>query len=228
MMFCRFCGAPTPVDSRFCPKCGKRIAGDSPRSDAIARRLWLRTPYPYAAILILAFLTWAFQPRSTAFEYETVRLSIELDGRSSAPEQSLYRHHFSLVVENIGEEAIAEVPVELRAEVLGRDGSPTGSVRVDSEFLGRRLPLVVNDRSDPLIVVLTDDLAPGDKRRYTIDGIVTGAPPFDVRYQLIDQQSGDVLADVTVGEPAGTPGTGPDADPGAEPDPDPALQAQSR
>jgi RNA polymerase subunit RPABC4/transcription elongation factor Spt4 len=199
-MFCRFCGAETPADSRFCPKCGKRIAGGSPRAESIARRLGLRTPYPYAGILLLAFGAWAFQPRSTSFDFDAVRLAIELDGRTSTPEESLYRHHFSIVVENVGEEAIRAVPVELRVEVTG-----AGLVRVDSDYRGLRLPLFSGGAAEPLLVVLDDNVAPGGKHRYTMDGIVTGTPPFEIVYRLADPETGSVLAEFTVEEPAAVP-----------------------
>jgi hypothetical protein len=203
-MYCRFCGAQTPDDSRFCPKCGKRIEDAAPRPESPPHRFGWRTPYPWAAILIVLFLSWAFYPRNAGdFDYASVELGIELDGRSSAPEQSLYRHHFSFVVENVGEAPIVEVPVELRAEVEAE-----GPVSVESEFLGRRLILVSEGRVDPLVVILSDDLAPGDKRRYPADGIVTGTPPFSVRYELIDPESKQVLAEVTVGEPPSEPPSG--------------------
>ncbi len=203
-MYCRFCGAKTPADGRFCPQCGKRIAGESVRIDGLVQQLRLRTPYPWAGILLAAFLWWAFVSTAPeAFDYARVALSIELDGTSSAPEESLYRQHFNLVVENVGEEPVFEVPVELRA---GIDAS--GSAQIDSEFRGQRVILFADGLTQPLEVILTDDLEPGGKRRYPIDGLVTATPPFQVWYELVDIQTGEVLAVLSHSEP----GTGPSPD----------------
>lgn len=203
-MYCRFCGAKTPADSRFCPRCGKRIADATVRTDGFVQKLGprLRTPYPWAGILLAAFLWWAFVSTGPEpFDYGAVAVSIELDGTSSAPEASLYRQHFNVVVENVGAEPIVEVPVELRAGI-----QVSGPARIDSEFRGQRVALFADGVAEPLDVILTDDLEPGGKRRYPMDGLVTATPPFQVWYELLDRQTGEVLAVLSHSEPGPEPG----------------------
>ena len=198
-MYCRFCGAKTPSDSRFCPRCGKRIGeGVVAPTPGAVERFRLRTPYPWAGLLFAAFLWWAFV--STApevFDYDRVAVSIELDGTSAAPEDGLYRQHFDVVVENLGDEPVFEVRVEFRARI-----EAAGPARVDSEFRGQRVTLLSEGVTAPLELVLTDDVDPGGRRRYPIDGIVTAMPPFRVWYEVANAVTGEVLADLSHSEPA--------------------------
>jgi len=188
-MFCRFCGAPIAPDSRFCSKCGKRLSDGSPRTDAIVRKLRLKTPYPYAVVVFLFFLGWTIQPSRPPFDYADVRLELELLGQSEVPESNLYRHHFSLIVENVGPEPITDIPIEIRAYV-----EPDQPVEVESDFLGRRVVIMRNGEPVPLVVILQDDVAVSEKRRYSIDGIVTSVPPFSITYEVLAEDSDQVLA----------------------------------
>ena len=188
-MFCRFCGAPLLPDSRFCSKCGKQLAGGSPRTDTIVGKFHLKTPYPYAIFLFLLFIGWTIQPDRPPFDYSDVRMELELLGDSEVPESNLYRHHFSLIVENIGNETIADVPVEIRAHV-----EPDQPVEVEFDFLGRRLVVMRDGDLVPLVVILQDEVEVSEKRRYSIDGIVISVPPFSITYEFLAEDSDQVLA----------------------------------
>ena len=188
-MFCRFCGTPILPDSRFCSKCGKQLLDGSPRTNAIVRKLHLKTPFPYAVVLFMFYLGWTIQPARAPFNYSNVRLELELLGESEVSESNLYRHHFSLIVENIGSEPITDVPIEIRAHV-----EPDQPVQVESDFLGRRLVIMRNGEPVPLVVILGDDLDVSEKRRYSIDGIVTSVPPFNITYEFLAEDTGQVLA----------------------------------
>jgi hypothetical protein len=165
------------------------LIGGSPRADAIVRRFHLNTPIPYAIALFLLFVAWAVRPDPPPFDYTNVRFELELVGQSEVPASNLYRHHFSLVVENIGSTRLSEVPVELRARF-----DPEQPVRVESDFLGRRLIILTDQEPVPLVVILEDELDVSEKRRYSIDGIVTSAPPFNITYEVVAQDSDQVLA----------------------------------
>jgi hypothetical protein len=191
-MFCRFCGVPILADSRFCSKCGKHLADGSPRSDAIVRRLYLKTPYPYAVVVFLMFVAWAIQPDRPPFDYSDIRLELELVGKSEVGESNLYRHHFSLIVENIGNDLINDVPVEIRAHV-----EPDQPVEVETDFLGRRLVIMRDGDPFPLVVILQDEVEVSEKRRYSIDGIATSVPPFSITYEFLAENSDQVLASFT-------------------------------
>jgi len=188
-MFCRFCGGAILFDSQFCSHCGKLLANESPRRTMWVRKLSLRTPYPYAAVLFLAFLTWALQPGPPPFDYQMVRIELELTGRSGDPAAGLYRHQFSLVVENVGDEVVRSVPVELRARAAtdAVDG-------IEADFLGRRVSLLGDSGPQSLVVYLDDAMAPADRRRYTVDLVVSGRTPFSVTYEIASEDSSEVLA----------------------------------
>ena len=189
-MFCRHCGADVLADSRFCSSCGKSL--DPPpvvERTSLFAKLRLNTPYPYAALLFLGFALWTIGPLETQTDYSQIRLELELRGESGYPDENIYRHHLSLIVENIGTEPVSEIPVEIRARV-----EPDQPAEVVSDFLGRQLVILQNGESMPLIVILSDEVAGGEKRRYAIDGIVTTTPPAGVTYEVLVEDTGQVLA----------------------------------
>ena len=192
-MFCRFCGASIAANSHFCSKCGKRlVSAPSRRREAIVRILHLETPYPYAGLLFLLFVGLLMQPRQSNVDYTQVRLELVLEGETSVPEENIFRHHMSLIVENVSEEPVREIPIDLRVRV-----EPDQPVEVVSDFLGQRLIILRNGERLPLIVILNDLVEPTEKRRYTIDGIVTTAPPADVTYEVWGEDTGEVLASLS-------------------------------
>lgn len=193
-MFCRFCGAAILPDSRFCSACGKRLAPHSPRREALVRKLRLKTPYPYAAAAFLLFLAWAFQPGPPPFDYTRVSMELELQGESAEVRSNLFRHHLSLIVVNVGDMPVLEVPVQIRARV---DDGADHRAQVECDFLGRRFAVLEEGQEIPLVVILTDDIDAAGKRRYSIDGIVTAEPPFSVTYEVLAEGSEAVLASIT-------------------------------
>ncbi len=189
-MFCRYCGASIQADSEYCSKCGKRLATrPSARIQALVRTLRLESPYPYAGVLFILFLLWIVQPRQSNVDYSQVHLELELEGESGRPEENIFRHHLSLIVENVSAAPIREIPVEFRVRV-----EPERTGEVVSDFLGRRLVIHRDGESLPLLVVLTDLVEAQEKRRYTIDGIVTMTPPAEVTYEVLAEGTDEVLA----------------------------------
>ena len=189
-MFCRHCGADVADDSRFCSKCGKSL--DPPPvvgRPSLLARLRLNTPYPYAALLFFGFVLWAIDPLAPRTDYSQIRLELELRGESGYSDENIYRHHLSLIVENIGNEPVSEIPVEIRARV-----EPDQPAEIVSDFLGRQLVILQDGESLPLIVILSDEVASGEKRRYAIDGIVRTIPPAGVTYEVLIEDTGQVLA----------------------------------
>ena len=199
-MFCRYCGASIQADSEYCSKCGKRlISAPSPRVQALVRLLRLESPYPYAGVLFILFLVWVAQPRQSNVDYSRVHLELELEGESGRPDENIFRHHLSLIVENVSAAPIREIPVEFRVRI-----EPERTGEVVSDFLGRRLLIHRDGESLPLLVVLTDLIEAQEKRRYTIDGIVTMTPPAEVTYEVLADGTDEVLAsfEATIGREA--------------------------
>ena len=192
-MFCRYCGAAILPDSRFCSRCGKSVAGGfSARTETVIKRFRLKTPYPYAAFFFLLFVAWAIQPAAPPFDYSTVRMEFELLGETEAPDSNLYRHHLSLIVENVGEERIGTVPVAIRARA-----EPNETVEVECDFLGRRLMILQDGTELPLLLYLDGGIDDQEKRRYSIDGLVVAMPPFSVTYEILTEDTEQVLASFT-------------------------------
>ncbi len=192
-MFCRYCGAAILPDSRFCSRCGKSVAGGfSARTEAVIKRLRLKTPYPYAALFFLLFVAWAIQPAALPFDYSTISMEFELLGETEAPDSNLYRHHLSLIVENVGEEPIGSIPVAIRARAV-----PNETVEVECDFLGRRLLILQDGTELPLLLHLDDGIDVQEKRRYSIDGLVVAVPPFSVTYEILTEDTEQVLASFT-------------------------------
>src|SRR5215831_7503353 len=134
-MFCRYCGSNIPADSIFCAKCGKRLGTrENPEVERIVQKLRLKTPYPYAALLITLFIIWAAWPAGSHADYSHLKWSFELDRKAESPADHLYQQALSLVVENIGSVAVGEIPIELRATI-----TPAKKADVEADFLGRRL-----------------------------------------------------------------------------------------
>ena len=193
-MFCRFCAAEIAPDSAFCRKCGQKLLSSaaSPRWDYVVRKLRLKTPYPYALLLFLAFAAWAVQPRQRV-DYSEMTFSLELESQASVPEDNLFRHSLSLVVENHGTESISEIPIEFTAR-LDRDQP----VEVVSDFFGRQLIILKDGQILPLVVILSDEIAPGDKRRYAVDGLVTTRPPATITYEVSAEDLDELFASLAM------------------------------
>ena len=198
-MFCRFCGAQLLANSLFCAHCGKRLsAAPVAAENRLVRKLRLKTPYPWAALLLVLFFGWALLPDSVATDFSTITLELELQAESSTPEEAIFRHYLSLVVENVGETPIRDIPVELHATVI-----PEQPVEVVSEFRGGRFIVLSDADARPITLILSDEIAAHEKRRFPIDSIVTTQPPAEVTYTLVLEGSSEVLASLSapIGEP---------------------------
>ena len=193
-MFCRYCGSHIAEDSLFCAKCGKRLgARENPRLAKIVQRFRLKTPYPYFAILIVLFAIWTEWPAGGHADYSHLKWSFELDKKADVPAEHLFQQALSLVVENTGTTAVAEIPIELRAKI-----EPQKRADVEADFVGRRLYILQQGHTEPVTVVLAGTLAAGAKKRILLNGNIQAEPPFKVTYELRDEDSGSVVADYVV------------------------------
>src|SRR5262245_3397973 len=193
-MFCRYCGAHIADDSVFCAKCGKRLGPhENPRVENIVRKFRLKTPYPYAAFLIMLFVAWAVWPTGSRADYSHLKWSFELDRKAENPAEHMYQQALSLVIENTGPAPVAEIPIELRATI-----EPAKRADVEADFLGRRLLILQQGHPLPLTVIAGGTVASGAKRRLLLNGNIQATPPFKVTYEVRDQSGRTVLATYVV------------------------------
>jgi hypothetical protein len=192
-MFCRYCGTHIADDSVFCAKCGKRLGKrENKRLAHIVRTLRLKTPYPYFALLLAAFILWTIGPRQSRADYSHLKWSIELDKKIDIPKDNVFQQALSLVVENTGDVVIQDMPIELRARI-----EPQKPAEVIAGFLGRKLLIVQAGRPIPLIVLL-DRIEPKSKRRFYIEGSIQAEPPFKVTYEIREEDQKPLLASYVV------------------------------
>jgi hypothetical protein len=193
-MFCKYCGSHIADDSIFCSKCGKKLGPrESPRLAKVVRTFRLKTPYPYFALLLVAFITWAAGPRQSRADYSNVKWSVEQDRKIDLRDDNLFQQSFSLVVENTGITAIQDVPVELSAKI-----EPQKNAEVVASFQARKLLIMQHGRPLPLVVVLADRIEPGAKKRYVLEGAIQAAPPFKLTYEVREEGQSAVLANYVV------------------------------
>jgi hypothetical protein len=193
-MFCKYCGSHIADDSIFCSKCGKKLGPrESPRLSKVVQTFRLKTPYPYFALLLVAFITWAAGPRQSRADYSHVKWSIEQDRKLDLRDDSLFQQSFSLVVENTGATAIQDIPVELTAKI-----EPQKNAEVIASFQARKLLIMQHGRPLPLVVVLADRIEPGSKKRYFLEGAIQAAPPFKLTYEVREEGQSLVLANYVV------------------------------
>jgi hypothetical protein len=155
--------------------------------------LYLKTPYPYFALLLVVFVTWAIGPRQSHGDYSRVKWSFELDRKMDLPEQKLFQQSLSLVLENGGDTPIEDVPIELSARI-----EPEKPAEVVAGFLGRKLVIMQQGKPLPLVIVLGDSIEPGTKRRYLLEGRIEAEPPFKVTYEVREEDQEPVLASIAV------------------------------
>ena len=193
-MFCRFCGASVVSDSIFCAKCGKRLLHSSnPRLERISDLLRLRTPYPYAGALVLLAALWILWPGPPPFDYSGLQWTLQADRKLDIPEDSFFQQGFSLVLENAGSKAVREVPIELVARI-----EPPQDAEIAATFLGHRLSIMHAGKPLPLTVVLSDEVRPGSKRSFLLEGSIHAQTPFKVTYEVRQEGSSQVLTDFVV------------------------------
>jgi zinc-ribbon domain len=195
-MFCRFCGLPIPDDSLFCPRCGKRLGVRvNPRIEKIVQRLYLKTPYPYAALLLVLFAVYFAWPRGTSADYSHLKFSFQLDKKVNDAPEHMFLQAFSIVIENSGTTAVSDIPIELRARI-----EPRKVADVEAEFIGRRLLILQHGQTLPLTVVVGGTIGPGGKQRVFLNGNIQTDPPFKVTYEIRDEDGRKVLANYVVEE----------------------------
>jgi len=192
-MFCRYCGAHLLDDSVFCSKCGKNLGRGNPRLEKVSKILRLRTPYPYAIFLVLVVAVWALTPHAAPFDYTNLKCTLESNRKLDLPDENLFQQGFSLVLENAGSKAVRDIPVEFSARI-----EPEQSAEIAATFLGTHLPIMERGKSLPLTVVLSDEIQPGGKRNFLIDGSIEAQPPFKVTYEIRAENSETVLTNFIV------------------------------
>jgi hypothetical protein len=193
-MFCRYCGSHIAADSVFCAKCGKRLGTrENPRVENVVRKLRLRTPYPYFAVLVALFILWIAWPKGSRADYTHLKWSFELDKKVDVPSEHTYQQALSLVVENTGPAPVSEVPIELRATI-----SPAKKADVEADFLGRRLLILQQGHTLPLTVILAGTIPSGTKKRILLNGNISAEAPFKVTYELRDEDGRSILASYVV------------------------------
>jgi hypothetical protein len=192
-VFCRFCGAHLLDDSVFCSKCGKNLGRGNPRLEKVSKILRLRTPYPYAIFLILVVAVWALTPHAAPFDYTDLKWTLESNRKLDLPDENLFQQGFSLVLENAGSKAVRDIPVEFSARI-----EPAQSAEIAATFLGTHLPIMERGKSLPLTLVLSDEISPGSKRNFLIDGSIQAQPPFKVTYEIRAENTETVLTNFVV------------------------------
>ena len=75
---------------------------------------------------------------------------------------------------------------------------PVKPAEVDVDFLARRLVIMLGGKPMPLVVILSDTILPGAKRRYELGGSIQAAAPFRVTYEVRPEDSTTVLANTVV------------------------------
>jgi hypothetical protein len=153
----------------------------------------LKTPYPYFALLITLFVVWAVWPKGSRADYSHLKWSFELDRKADIPAEHIYQQALSLVVENMGPEAVSEVPVEIRATI-----KPAKKADVEADFLGRRLLILQQGHTLPVTVIIGGTIASGAKKRILLNGNIQAEPSFTVTYEVRDERGRSVLASYVV------------------------------
>jgi hypothetical protein len=192
-MFCRYCGSHIQDDSLFCAKCGKRLGPrESPGLAKIVQTLRLKTPYPYFVLLLTLFIGWTIGSRPTHADYSHLKWSFELEKKLDLPQENTFEQALSLVVENTGA-AVREIPIELSARI-----EPPKRADVEADFLGRKLLILQQGHTLPLVVIVAGELPAGGKKRILLNGTITAEPPFKVTYEVREEDRQPLLTSYVV------------------------------
>src|SRR5262245_25465049 len=193
-MFCRYCGSHIADDSVFCAKCGKRLGTrENPRVEKIVRKLRLKTPYPYAAVLISLFVIWAAWPKGSHADYSHLKWRFALDKKADSPADHLFQQALSVVLENTGPAPVWDIPIELQARI-----EPAKKADVEADVLGRRLLILQQGHTLPLTVIIGGTVASGAKKRILLNANIQAEPPFKVTYEIRDDDGRNILASYVV------------------------------
>jgi hypothetical protein len=195
MIFCRYCGAAIADDSLFCAKCGRKLGRRvNPRAEKIITVLRLRTPYPYAAFLILLVGIFLYRPEPRIpVDYSTLKWSLQANRKLDLPDEKLYQEGFSLILENGGAAPVREIPVDFTAKI-----EPPQSADIEARFLGHRHMVMHGGKVYPLTVILEDLVPPGKKHTFGVEGSIQAETPFKVTYEIRERDSQNVLATYVV------------------------------
>ena len=193
-MFCRYCGVHIQDDSVFCAKCGKRLGPrENPRLTKIVQTLRLKTPYPYFTLLLTLFIGWTIGSRPTHADYSRLKWSFESDKKLDLRQQNMFEQALSLVVENTGTAAVGEIPIELSARI-----EPAKRADVEADFLGRKLLILQQGHTLPLVVVVAGEVPAGGKKRILLNGTIMAEPPFKVTYEVREEDRQPILTSYVV------------------------------
>lgn len=193
-MFCRFCGAHLLDDSLFCSKCGKRTGrAENPQWEKVSKILRLRTPYPYAIFLIVIVMIWAFSPHAAPVDYSGLKWTLSENRKLDLPNENLFQQGFSLVLENTGGRTVKDIPIDFMARI-----EPEQAAEIAATYLGNHLTIMNRGKEVPLTLILSDEVRPGNKRTFLLDGSIQAQPPFKVTYEVREEGSAKVLADFVV------------------------------
>jgi hypothetical protein len=195
MTFCRYCGAAIAEDSVFCARCGRKLGRTvNPRIEKIIAVLHLRTPYPYAIILFLAAGLWLVWPeRQTPVDYSTLKWTLKSDRKLDVPDEKLYQEGFSLILQNDGAKPVQNIPVDFSARI-----DPPQRADIEARFLGQRHLYMHQGKVFPLTVILQDQIPPGKKRTFSVEGSIQADAPFKVTYEIRERDSKNLLASYVV------------------------------
>ena len=195
MIFCRYCGAAIAQDSLFCAKCGRKLGRTvNPRIEKIITVLHLRTPYPYAGFLILLAALWLFLPdRQAPVNYSMLKWTLKSERRLDLPDEKLYQEGFSLILQNDGAAAVREIPVEFIAKI-----EPQQRADIEARFLGHRHLVMHGGKVFPLTIILEDQVPPGKKHTFGVEGSIQAEAPFKVTYEVRERDSRNLLASYVV------------------------------
>jgi hypothetical protein len=194
-MFCRFCGAHLLDDSLFCSKCGKRTGrSENPQWERIIKGLRLRTPYPYAIFLIAVVTIWALSPHAAPVDYSNLKWTLSENRKLDLPSESLFQQSFSLVLENAGGKSVKDIPVAFTARIEPQQPADIG-VSYRSE---RTTIMNAGKATPPVMLILSDEVRPGSKRSFLLEGSIQAQPPFKVTYEVREEGTEKVLADFVV------------------------------
>jgi hypothetical protein len=81
---------------------------------------------------------------------------------------------------------------------LGVKISPPQPAEIYATFKGDRLPIMSHGKALPLTVVLSDEIPPGSKRTFLIEGSIEAQTPFNAVYEVRQENSEAVLASFAV------------------------------
>jgi hypothetical protein len=195
MIFCRYCGAAIADDSLFCAKCGRKLARRvNPRLEKVVTVLRLRTPYPYAGLLVLMAALWLFWPEpQVPVDYSGLKWTLKSNRKLDLPDEKLYQEGFSLILENDGSAMVREIPVDFSAKI-----EPPQSADIEARFLGHRHLVMQHGKAFPLTVILEDQVPPGKKHTFGVEGSIQAEIPFKVTYEIRERDSQNLLASYVV------------------------------